>query len=360
MNTPPSQPEPLSARAPRPPVVRLRRGAALILVLGAASLVGGALCWSFVAAPQLRAAQRKAAAETPKETAPGKVLPTELVTSQPASYDRLAATLPQPRVLGQERDETRAPARPPRSASAPPRSLDQAKLARDEARRAPLLVAVAAPARSVRPRPQESAPGPAAPPAQTSTSRPTFELKAGSIIAARLQTAVDTSRPGPVVAIVSTDVFDTTSGRHLLVAQGSRLIGRYDGASRYGDRRAFLTWERLILADGRSLELGGEPGVDAQGASGVIGKIDRRLGQLSLGILFSGAITAIGQAARGKGDGDADFFLDVGDAAAIEAARVGGKLVDRELQVSPSIRLEPGAAVRVLLTRDLILEAPAP
>lgn len=355
MNPAPSQSEGLAARAPRPPVVRLRRGAALALVLGAASLIGGALGWSFIAAPHLRAAERKAAEEIPKEAGPGKVLPTELVTSQPASYDRLAATLPEPRAFGRERTDARAP--PPRPVRPPLRS--QGDLARDEARRSPLLVGSLSRPASIRPPAPETFPPVAAPPAQAAAARAAFDLKAGSIIAARLQTAVDTSRPGPVVAIVSTDVFDTVSGRHLLIAQGSRLIGRHDGASRYGDRRAFLTWDRLILPDGRSLSLGGEPGIDAQGASGVIGKVDRRLGQLSLATLFSGAITAIGQAARGDGDGDgeASFFLDVGDAAAIEAARVGGKLVDRELQVSPSIYLEPGTAVRVLLTRDLVVEA---
>jgi len=47
---------------------------------------------------------------------------------------------------------------------------------------------------------------------------------------------------------------------------------------------------------------------------------------------------------------------DAGDAAAIEGARAGGRLIDRELEVRPSIRLRAGAPVRVMITRDLILE----
>ncbi len=184
-----------------------------------------------------------------------------------------------------------------------------------------------------------------------------FELKAGAIVPAALLTGVDTARAGPVVAMVTQNVFDTVSGRHLLIPQGARLIGRHEGESAYGDRRAFLVWERLILPNGKSLILDGEPGVDAQGAIGVRGQVDRRLFPLLLGTLFAGAVTTLGQMARDDaGQGSGGWLGDAGDAAAIEGAQVGGRLVDRELEVRPSIRLQPGAPVRVMITRDLILE----
>ena len=182
-----------------------------------------------------------------------------------------------------------------------------------------------------------------------------YEVKAGAIIPAALLTGIDTSRSGPVVATVSQNVFDTVSGRHLLVPQGARLIGRHDGESQYGDRRAFLTWDRLILPNGKSILLTKEPGVDAQGAVGVRGKVDRRLGSLAIATLFAGAITTLGEIARDDRE-DSGFWGDAGDAAAIEAAQVGGRLIDRELDVRPSIRLRAGAPVRVMITRDLILE----
>jgi type IV secretion system protein VirB10 len=180
-------------------------------------------------------------------------------------------------------------------------------------------------------------------------------VKAGAIIPAALLTGIDTARAGPVVASVTQNVFDTVTGRHLLVPQGARLIGRHDGESQYGDRRAFLAWDRLILPNGRSVLLSKEPGVDAQGAVGVRGRIDRRLGALAIATLFAGAITTLGEIARDDG-APGGFWADAGDAASIEAARVGGRLIDRELEVRPSIRLEAGAPVRVMITRDLILE----
>jgi type IV secretion system protein VirB10 len=159
---------------------------------------------------------------------------------------------------------------------------------------------------------------------------------------------------------VTENVFDTVSGQYLLIPQGARLLGRFDGDQTYGERRAFVVWERIIFADGRSLTLNKEPGVDSAGTGGVTGRVDRRLGQLVVASLFSGAITTLGEAARRDGDRKSSSFMgDAGDAASIEAARVGGRLVDRELEVKPTIRIAQGSRVQVLLTRDLVLE-PAP
>lgn len=345
----------LGARAPRPPVVRLRRGAALAILLSACALVAGALSWSFILAPQLRAAARASAAQVPKEAAAGKARPSEFVASQPASYDRLAAAdLPPPRILGDPPPAPVKPARRPARSSAAGRPLAASvDAASTEASRSSLFFARAEPSVS-----RARAPGGPAPvdPAAGAAGR----LAAGTLLPASLLTAIDTIRPGPVLAVVSTDVYDSDEGRRLLVPQGARLLGRTDGASRHGEARAFVTWERLTLPGGASYALESEPGVDALGTIGVPGRLDRRLGQLSVATLFAGAITTLGQLARDEDDGDGGLLGDVGDAAAMEAARIGGRLIDRELQVAPSIRLAPGAPVHVLLTRDLSLPVIAP
>ena len=78
---------------------------------------------------------------------------------------------------------------------------------------------------------------------------------------------------------------------------------------------------------------------------------------LAIASLFSGVITTLGEAARRDGENKSGSLLgDAGDAASIEAARVGGRLIDRELDVKPTIRIAQGERVQVLLTRDLILE----
>jgi len=364
-------PPTLAARAPRPRVVRLRRSVAQGAALGAAALLAGALTWAFVIQPELRASARARTAEVRTDQGRGPVRPAEIVTDRPASYDRLAeGQLPDPRTLG--------PARPP----APPARLSASHAPRERPARYPgsgPVLGVSAEARGSALFFQAAravgpvAPAPAAAPAAISpatlstgiapsagqgltASRSPFELKAGAVLPAVLLNAIDTARPGPVIAHVSENVYDSVLGRHLLVPQGARLIGRHEGESRYGDRRAFLSWDRLILPNGKSLALSGEPGVDAQGAVGVRGRVDRRVLPLALASLFAGAITTLGEMARDEDDRGGGLLGDAGDAAAIEAARVGGRLVDRELTVAPSIRLRPGAPVRVLITRDLTLE----
>ena len=369
---PAKEPAPgLDARAARPQAVRLRKSVVQMIVIGGAVLVSGSLAWAFVVQPEMRDAARIRKAEAREDSARGSVRPTEAVTDQPATYDRL----PEPR--GTE--------------AAPETAANEATPGpvRREGAYAPSYRA-AAPARPTGPSPRQLAAqsglffaqaatrqgsnAERSAPAQGSTARPDpdlgamysghrlvaplspFELKAGAIVPAALLTAVDTSRAGPVVATVTQNVYDSISGRHLLLPQGARLIGTSEGESVYGDRRAFLTWERLILPNGKSLILTSEAGVDAQGAVGVRGQVDRRLFPLLVGTLFAGAITTLGQVARDGERGSGGLLGDAGDAAAIEGSQVGGRLVDRELDVRPSIRLRAGAPVRVMITRDLILE----
>lgn len=374
----PKEPAPgLSLRAPRPPVIRLRRSVVQAVVMGGVVLVSGSLTWAFVVQPELRAGAQARAADKRPEQGRGPVRPTEVVTRQPSSYDRL----PEPRG-GAAPDTVEPPdAGPPVSAYpayAPPYRPppaprpSRASLADQAARSALFFDGPSGAASSAGNAPTGSSaadraavrgrPGAVYSPNGLVAPVSPYELKAGSVAPAALLTGVDTARAGPVVAMVTQNIFDTVSGRHLLIPQGTRLIGRHEGESAYGDRRAFLVWDRLILPNGKSLILNGEPGVDAQGRIGVRGEVDRRLFPLLIGTLLAGAVTTLGQMARDDGDrvyrgrGSGGWVGDAGDAAAIEAAQVGGRLVDRELEVRPSIRLRPGAPVRVLITRDLILE----
>lgn len=361
----------LDGRAPRPPVVRLRASMVKLVVGGAGVVLAGALAWAFVVQPELREAARTRTAEGRDEDVRRAVRPAESVTVQPATYDRL----PPPR--GESAGSSAAAmvergvrAEPtPGGGSAPTRRQTPEADARELAVRSGLLFE---PVVADRPAPVAArlsaastdggGPERATIQAEGYNSRgltppvSPFELKAGTLIPAVLLTGVDTSRPGPVVAAVTQNLYDTVAGRHLLAPQGSRLIGRHEGESAYGDRRAFILWERLILPNGKSLILEAEPGVDARGAVGVQGRVDRRLGALAIGTLFGGAVTTLGQMARDDSGRQGSFLGDAGDAAAIEGARVGGRLIDRELTVRPVVRVEPGERVQVLITRDLILE----
>jgi type IV secretion system protein VirB10 len=348
---------PLDTRAPRPRVVRLRRGAVAALAMAGSGLVGGALAWAFVVQPQLQAHARPTRPD-PGAGAGGDVRPSEQVVHGPATYANLDQ-LPPPRTFGSAAATPSARAGP--GAKAPAKPTPSGPNLGSDARRSSLFFAAAQPPNG--PTGQGSAaPAPRGDyaavynPHDLEAPLSPNEIKAGSILPGVLLTAVDTSRAGPVVATVAQDIFDSVTGRRLLIPQGSRLIGAHEGESRYGDRRAVILWARLILPNGKSLVLSKEPGVDAEGTVGFAGEVDRRLLPLAMATLFSGAITAVGEAARERSDHSTGLLGDAGDAASIEAAQVGGKLIDRELTVHPVIRLRQGARVNVLITRDLILE----
>lgn len=365
---PKSPPPPLMGRAPRPGAVRIRKPVVQGAVTLAALLVAGSLAWAFVVQPELTTRARDAVGAPQPDEARGPVRPPERVTDQPASYDRLPPppaspeTLPEPRGLMTEAPDTPAPAvyapYPTFSASGGPGPADQAaasSLFFADGPSAPAGAAAGGDQADAPSHPASLEYGVIYSPHGLLAPISPYELKAGAILPGVLLTAVDTARPGPVLATVSQNVFDSITGRHLVVPQGSRLIGRHEGDSAYGERRAFLVWDRIILPNGKSLILSGAPAVDAQGASGLKGAVDRRLWPLGVATLFAGALTTLGELARGAPD-DRSLAASAGDAASIEAAQVGGRLVDRELRVQPSIRVSAGAPVRVMITRDLVLE----
>lgn len=189
-------------------------------------------------------------------------------------------------------------------------------------------------------------------PSRLRPPRSRYEIMAGSVIAAALSTELNSDAPGRVIAQVTAPVFDTVSGAHLLIPQGSRLIGTYDNAVVYGDRRLVLVWNRLILPNGWSINLQNMQGADPGGAAGLRDRTDNHFDRLAGAIALSAIISVVANNAEDE-DGGASLSQSLGDAAAQEAARTGGRLVERELSVRPTLRVRAGAPVRVLVMRDI-------
>jgi len=187
-----------------------------------------------------------------------------------------------------------------------------------------------------------------------SPPRSRYELMAGAVIPAALLSELNSDLPGRVIAQVTSPVYDTASGVHLLIPQGARLIGSYDNAAAYGDRRLLLVWNRLVFPDGWSIALRGMEATDPSGAAGLSDRTDRHLDRLAGAIGLSAIISVIANEAE-DGRGGGGLTQSVGDAAAQEAARSGARIVERELTVRPTLRVRVGAPVRVLVTRDIQL-----
>lgn len=181
-----------------------------------------------------------------------------------------------------------------------------------------------------------------------------YELMAGAVIPAALSTELNSDLPGRVIAQVTANVYDSITGDYLLIPQGARLLGTYDSANSYGDQRLLLAWNRLIFPNGYSINLRGMEGSDPAGAAGLRDRVDQHLDRLAGAVGLSAIISVIANEAEGDDD-ENSLGQSIGDAAAQEAARTGGRIVDRELAVRPTLRVRAGAPVRVLVTRDIEL-----
>lgn len=178
-------------------------------------------------------------------------------------------------------------------------------------------------------------------------------LQAGSIIPAALITGIRSDQPGLVTAQVTANVFDSVTGRRLLIPQGSRLIGEYDSDIGFGARRVLLAWNRLILPDGRSIVLERQPASDPSGYAGLEDGVNYNWGGVAKAALVS-TLLGIGAELGAGDDGNLARAFRRGGQDSVN--RAGEQIVSRELNIRPSLTIRPGFPVRVLVTRDIVME----
>jgi type IV secretion system protein VirB10 len=181
-----------------------------------------------------------------------------------------------------------------------------------------------------------------------------YVLQAGAVIPAALLTGLRSDLPGEVTAQVTEDVYDSPIGRTRLIPQGARLIGQYDAQIAFGQTRALLVWTRLIMPNGRSIVLERQAGADAQGYAGLEDEVDNHWGTLFKAAILS-TLLSIGSEAGSTGSED-ELIRAIRRGGADSVNQIGQRVVGRSLNVQPTITIRPGFPVRVLVTRDLVLE----
>jgi type IV secretion system protein VirB10 len=176
-------------------------------------------------------------------------------------------------------------------------------------------------------------------------------LRAGTIIPAALVTGIQSDLPGLVIAQVTEPVRDSLTGSRILIPQGARLIGTYASELAAGQTRLLLAWTRLLLPDGRSIDLGRMPAADATGQAGLRDRVDHHWGSTVKAALIS-TILSIG-AQSGSAGNESDIARAIRDGASDSISRTGRQIVDRELARRPTIKVRPGMPIRAILTADL-------
>lgn len=184
------------------------------------------------------------------------------------------------------------------------------------------------------------------------------QVMAGTIIPAAMVTGLNSDLPGQAIATVTEPVYDTVSGRTLLIPQGSRLLGTYDAQVAYGQSRVLLVWTRLVMPDGSSIVLDRLPGADTRGSAGLEDETDNHWGKLLAGAALStllGVGAELGSGNRGLIDGDQTVIIATGRSAQDSVNQVGQQITRRNLNIQPTLTVRPGFPVRVIVNKDLVL-----
>jgi len=191
-------------------------------------------------------------------------------------------------------------------------------------------------------------------PARLTSPASPYLVQAGTLIDAALITGIRSDLPGQVTAQVTADVRDSVTGRWLLIPQGSRLIGTYDSQVGFGQSRLLLAWTRLILPNGRSIDLGRAPAADRFGYGGLQDGVDHHWPGL-FGAAALSTVLGIGSD-LGASSTDNDLVQAIRHGSQDTLNRAGEEAVQKQLDVQPTLTIRPGHAVRIVVERDLVLE----
>jgi len=181
-----------------------------------------------------------------------------------------------------------------------------------------------------------------------------YIVQAGSVISAALITGLRSDLPGQITAQVTESIFDTPTGRSLLIPQGARLIGSYNSQVAFGQFRVLLVWTRLILPNRRSIVLERQPGADTAGNAGLEDEVDSHWRELFKAAALS---TLLGTATEiGSSGNDNEIIRALRRGAGDTLNQTGQQVVRRNLNIQPTLTIRPGFPVRVIVNRDLVLE----
>ncbi len=180
-----------------------------------------------------------------------------------------------------------------------------------------------------------------------------YVVQAGTVIPAALITGIRSDLPGQITAQVTEAVYDSPTGRYLLIPQGTKLIGQYDSSVAFGQSRLLLVWTRIIMPDGNSILLERQPGADTQGYAGLEDEVDNHWGMLFKAAVLS-TLLSVG-AEAGTSQDENNLVQAIRSGASNSISQTGSQIVQRQLNIQPTLTIRPGFPVRVIVTHDLVL-----
>ena len=192
-------------------------------------------------------------------------------------------------------------------------------------------------------------------------ARGRYEVKAGWLIPAVLEQQLNSDLPGLIRALVRENVYDTVTGKYILIPAGSTLVGIYNSHVGYGQKALQAVWRRVIFPDGSSLSLGGFEGDDSEGAAGFRDQVDNHWGRIFSGALLTSLFAAGIEISQGQNSSvltQPSYGQQIGQAVGQQVGQVGVEVTRRNLNIQPTIIVRPGYRFFVRVEKDLLFKGP--
>jgi type IV secretion system protein VirB10 len=192
--------------------------------------------------------------------------------------------------------------------------------------------------------------------------RTPYELRAGFVVPAVMISGINSDLPGQIIAQVSQNVYDTPTGKYMLIPQGSRLVGSYSSDVAYGQARILVAWQRIVFPDGKAMDIGAMPGADGAGYAGFQDEVNNHYFRtFSSAFLMSGIIAGINlsQDSRNNDNGNTQRASDaLSEAMGQQFGTVIAQMVSKNLNVAPTLTIRPGYRFNVMVVKDMTFTKP--
>ena len=191
--------------------------------------------------------------------------------------------------------------------------------------------------------------------------RTAYEVRSGSVIPATMISGINSDLPGQIIAQVSQDVFDTPTGRHRLIPQGSKLIGRYSNNVVMGQSRVLVAWQRLVFPDGKAIDIGAMEGADSAGYAGFSDQVNRHYVRLFGSAILMSAIASGLTSSRVNPENDpfgSSNAASLSQSLAQQIGEVATKMIEKNMNIAPTLNIRPGYRFNVMAVKDLTFEKP--
>ncbi len=189
-----------------------------------------------------------------------------------------------------------------------------------------------------------------------------FTVQAGNILPALLLTGINSDLPGQIIGQIKTSVYDSTTGKYLLIPQGSRLIGLYDAQIVHGQERVLVVWKRILFPNGKSINLEGMPGIDLSGYAGFNDQVNNHYSKIFGSVILMSILSSGAQLAQPQQPSDYNQPPNINQMLAqnlgTHIADVGTALLNKNINIPPTLQIRPGYEFNITVTKDIVFPGP--